>query len=58
MLRLYHNKTIEHYMVVDTVILRLYHNKTLHEGRYKHRKIISQENIIWCLTVPDRSDTI
>ena len=49
MLRLYHNKKIKHYMVVDTVIFRLYHNKTLHEGRYNHRQIISQENIIWCL---------
>ena len=49
MLRLYHNKTRKHYMVVDIVILRLYHNKTLHEGRYNHHKIISQENIIWCL---------
>ena len=43
MLRLYHNKKIKHYMVVDTVILRLYHNKTSYEGRYYHRKIISQE---------------
>ena len=36
-------------MVVDIVMLKLYHNKTLHEDRYNHRKIISQENIIWCL---------
>ena len=49
MLRLYHNKKIKHYMVVDTVILRLYHNKTLHEGRYNHRKIISQ--YIWIYIV-------
>ena len=49
MLRLYPNETIKHYMVVDRVILRLCHNKTLHEGRYNHCKIISQEKNIWCL---------
>ena len=36
-------------MVFDIVTLRLYHNKTLHEGRYNHRKIISQ--YIWIYIV-------
>ena len=35
-------------MVFDILTLRLYHNKTLHEGRYNHRKIISQYIYIYC----------